>query len=173
MLIFQPLQESHDRKSFDCGVPALNEFIQKTARQHREKGLSNTYVLVNEEDLATVVGFFTLSFLEVGIEKLPNQYSRKLPKSSRLPAAKLARLAVAKTYHGKGYGALLLAEAIKRVISAINEAGAIIGFFVDAKDLQARSFYLRFGFIPLRDDHLKLFLPLKTLLVFSSERRDL
>ena len=172
MLIFQPLQESHDRKSFDCGVPALNGFLQKTARQHREKGLSNTYVLVKEEDPVTVVGFFTLSFLEVGIEKLPIQYSRKLPKTSRLPAAKLARLAVAKAFHGKGYGALILAEAIKRVISVANMAGAITGFFVDAKDAQARSFYLRFGFIPLRDDQLKLFLPLNTLLLFPAAQHE-
>lgn len=172
MLIFQPLIESHDRKSFDCGVPQLNEFLQKTARQHRDKGLSNTYILVDEDYPVTIVGFFTLSFLEVEIEKLPIQYSRKLPNKSRLPAAKLVRLAVGKDFHGKGYGALLLAEAIKRVISVINMAGAVTGFFVDAKDTKARSFYLHFGFIPLLDDQLKLFLPLKSLLLFPAERHE-
>ncbi len=172
MLIFQPLQESHDRKSFDCGVPQLNEFLQKTARQHRDKGLSNTYALVDESDPVTIIGFFTLSFLEVDIEKLPFQYSRNLPKKSRIPAAKLARLAVAKAFHGKGYGALLLTEAIRRVISVVNVAGAITGFFVDAKDTKASSFYIYFGFIYLLDDQLKLFLPLKTLLHLLSERNE-
>lgn len=164
MLIFQMLSPLHDRKSFDCGVPTLNEFLQKTARQHREKGLSNTYVMLDEESPEKIVGYFTLAFFEVRIQTLPEQYSRKLPKYSRLPAAKLARLAVDKSCQGRGYGALILAEAIKRVVSAAREAGAITGFFVDAKDEQAKSFYLRFDFIPLQDDPLKLFLPLKTLI---------
>lgn len=164
MLIFQVLSSFHDRNTFDCGVLALNEFLQKTARQHREKGLSNTYVMLDEDSPSKIVGYFTLAFFEVGIQSLPEQHSRKLPKSSRLPAAKLARLAVEKSCQGRGYGALILAEAIKRVVSAACESGAITGFFVDAKDEQAKSFYLRFDFIPLQDDPLKLFLPLKTLI---------
>lgn len=164
MLIFQPLSQDHDRKSFDCGVPALNEFLQKTARQHREKGISNTYVMLDEESAKTIVGYFTLAFFEVSIKDLPEQYSRKLPKSDNLPAAKLARLAVEKSCQGRGYGALILVEAIKRILSAACESGAITGFFVDAKDEPAKRFYLRFGFIPLKDAPLKLFLPIKTLL---------
>lgn len=164
MLIFQSLAPCHDRKSFDCGVPALNKFLQNTARQHKEKGLSNTYVLLDEVRPDTILGYFTLSFLEICIQSLPEQYSRKLPRSSRLPAAKLARLAVDKSCQGNGYGALILAEAVKRILSVVRAAGAIIGFFVDAKDEQAKCFYLRFGFIPLQDDPLKLFLPLNTLL---------
>lgn len=168
MLIFTPLTLSHDRTSFSCGVPALNEYLQKTARQHREKGLSNTYVLVDEESSDTLLGYFTLAFFEVDISSLPEQYSRKLPKAARLPAAKLARLAIDKSCQGKGYGGLLLAEAIKRVVSAARHSGAITGLFVDAKDAQAQAFYLHFGFIPLNDDPMKLFLPLKTLLASIS-----
>jgi len=164
VLIFQVLSLLHDRKSFDCGVLALNEFLQKTARLHREKGLSNTYVMLDEDCPGKIVGYFTLAFFEVTIQSLPEQHSRKLPKLSRLPAAKLARLAVEKSCQGRGYGALILAEAINRVVSAARESGAITGFFVDAKDEQAKSFYLRFDFIPLQDDPLKLFLPLKTLI---------
>jgi GNAT superfamily N-acetyltransferase len=164
VLIFEPLSPCHDRKSFDCGIQVLNAFLQKTARQHREKGLSNTYVMVDEGSLLKIVGYFTLAFFEVQIEGLPELYSRKLPKSSRLSAAKLARLAVEKRCQGSGYGSLILAEAIKRVVSAARESGAITGFFVDAKDEQAKKFYLQFDFIPLQDDPLKLFLPLKTLM---------
>jgi GNAT superfamily N-acetyltransferase len=163
MLIIRPLDSTHDRKTFDCGVPVLNEFLQKTARQHRDKGLSNSFVLLDEDSPRRILGFFTLSFLEVEAICLPQKYSRKLPKSSRLPAAKLARLAVDKSSRGKGYGALLLADAVKRILTALKESGAITGFFADAKDEKARSFYLRFGFIPLHDDPLKLFLSLDTL----------
>lgn len=163
MLIIRSLDSSHDRNSFDCGVQALNEFLQKTARQHRDKGLSNTFVLLGEDASQKILGFFTLSFLEVEAVGLPEKYSRKLPKSSRLPAAKLARLAVDKSSQGKGYGDLLLADAIKRILTTIKESGALIGFFVDAKDENAKKFYLRYGFIPLQDDPLKLFLPMSTL----------
>ena len=167
MLIFQYLELLHDRKAFDCGVSALNEFLQKTARQHREKGLSNTYILVDDENRADIIGYFTLSFFEVSPQTLPNIHSRKPPKSGRLPAAKLARLAVSEKFKGKGYGALLLAEAIRRVVLASTQSGAITGFFVDAKDENAKRFYLAFGFIPLIDSPTQLFLPLKTLLQFE------
>lgn len=164
MLIFEVLSSLYDRKSFDCGVLVLNEFLQKTARQHRVKRLSNTYVMFDEASPEKIVGYFTLAFFEVGIQTLPDQYFRKLPKSSRLPAAKLARLAVEKSCQGRRYSALILAEAIKRFVSAACESGAITGFFVDAKDEHAKSFYLKFDFILLQDDPLKLFLPLKTLI---------
>ena len=163
MLIFCPLDASHDRKAFDCGVEALNTVLKKTARQHREKGLSNTFVLADEHSPHTILGFFTLSFVEVDAASLPGGFSRRLPKSSRLPAAKLARLAVDTSCQGRGYGALLLADAIKRIVLTTKMSGGVTGFFVDAKDEKARRFYLRFGCIPLEDDPLKLFLPLSTL----------
>jgi GNAT superfamily N-acetyltransferase len=164
MLIIRPLDATHDRTGFDCGVPALNDFLSKTARQHREKGLSNTFVLLDEESPLTILGFFTLSFLEVDCEAIPTEYSRRLPNSSRLPAAKLARLAVEKRFQCRGYGAILLADAVKRIALTAGESGGIVGFFVDAKDEQAKQFYFRFGFIPLQDTPMTLFLPLKTLI---------
>lgn len=164
MLIIVALDAIHDRKGFDCGVQALNEFLQKTARQHREKGLSNTFVLMEEDSPRHILGFFTLSFLEVDTTAIPVEFSRRLPKSSPLPAAKLARLAVDQSCQGQGYGAILLADAVKRIIRTASESGGIVGFFVDAKDEQARRFYIRFGFIPLQDAPLALFLPLKTML---------
>lgn len=85
MLTISLLGESHDRKAFDCGVAALNEFLQKTALQHRNKGLSNTFVLTDEVKPKSILGLFTLSFLEVEITAKPKEYSRQLPKQSRLP----------------------------------------------------------------------------------------
>ncbi|MFA7404056.1 MAG: GNAT family N-acetyltransferase [Pelobacteraceae bacterium] len=164
MLIIRPLDATHNRAGFDCGTIPLNDFLRKTARQHRDKGLSNTFVLLDNELPADILGFFTLSFLEIDVSVLPPNYSRTLPKTSRLPAAKLARLAVDKRCQRKGYGAILLADALKRVVATVKESGGIVGFFVDAKDEKAWQFYRGFGFIPLQDAPLSLFLPLKTLL---------
>ena len=165
MLTIRPLDLSHEREVFDCGIAALNDFLRKTARQHRDKGLSNTFVLLEEDAPHTILGFFTLSFLEVDATAIPAEFSRRLPKSTLLPAAKLARLAVDRRHQGKGYGAVLLADAVKRIARTAGESGGIVGFFVDAKDEQARQFYLHFGFIPLQDAPRSLFLPLKTLLI--------
>ena len=165
MLIIRPLGTTHNRTCFDCGTEALNDFLRKTARQHREKGLSNTFVLLDEEDQQNILGFFTLSFLEVDASLLPPDSARRLPKASRLPAAKLARLAVDLRSQGKGYGVILLADAVKRIAATAMEATGIVGLFVDAKDEKARQFYLRFNFITLMDNSLSLFLPLKTLRV--------
>ena len=38
-----------------------------------------------------------------------------------------------------------------------------IGFFVDAKDSGAALYYRKFGFIPLPDNPLELFLPIDTI----------
>ena len=163
MLIIRPLDSSHDRTGFNCGVTPFNIFLRTTARQHREKGLSNTFVLLDEEAPGNILGFFTLSFLEVDASSLPFGHARRLPKTSRLPAAKLARLAVALQQRGKGYGAIMLADAVKRVTTTARESGGIVGFFVDAKDDTARQFYTHFGFIPLQDNPSSLYLPLKQL----------
>lgn len=164
MLIVRGLDASHDRGAFDCGVEPLNVFLRTAARQHREKGLSNTFVLLDEHAQQSILGFFTLSFLEVDVSGLPREYARHLPQSSRLPAAKLARLAVDRQHQGKGLGAIMLADAVKRIVSTVSAAGSIVGFFVDAKDEHIKNFYLRFGFIPLHDASLSLYLPLATLI---------
>ena len=56
----------------------------------------------------------------------------------------------------------MMINAIERVIMVSQHLG-IIGFFVDAKDNDAKVYYEQFGFIPLPDNPLELFLPLATL----------
>jgi len=53
-------------------------------------------------------------------------------------------------------------SAMRRILSVSENIG-IIGFFVDAKNEDAKGYYEQFGFIPLPDDPLKLFLPIATL----------
>ena len=45
----ESLSPAHDREGFDRGVEPLNLYLQRTARQHAEKGISRTFVLVEEE----------------------------------------------------------------------------------------------------------------------------
>ncbi len=158
----------HDRDSFDCGEPALNEYLRNTARQHLQKGIANTYVLVDRGEPRRVIGFFTLSFLEVDISQLPAGYRKGLPRS-QLPAAKLARLAIDKSCQGNNYGRLLLVDAMRRLADAVRNAAGVVGLFVDAKNPGVAVFYQKFGFIPLVDNPLSLMLPCKTILAAFPE----
>jgi GNAT superfamily N-acetyltransferase len=160
--------EMHDRDSFDCGEPALNEYLRNTARQHLQKGIANTYVLVNKEESRRILGFFTLSFLEVDISQLPAVYRKRLPRN-HLPAAKLGRLAIDKSCQGNNYGRLLLVDAMRRMASAVRNTAGVVGLFVDAKNKSVAGFYRKFGFIPLEDSPLSLMLPCKTILSLFPE----
>lgn len=72
----------------------------------------------------------------------------------------MRRLAVSETFKGKGLGAALLADALKRAATAEIAAYALV---VDAKDELAAGFYVHHGFIPLPEQPLCLFLPLATV----------
>ncbi len=155
-----PLDRSHDRTGFDCGVPELKAFLRATARQHAEKGISRTFVLTS--GTPAILGFLTLTLCELHSEHLPPSRARKYPLHG-LPAVRLARLAVSRKEQKKGYGELLLAEAVHRTALIAEQAG-VIGLFVDAKDEAAKRFYERFGFLTIPEHPLQLFLPIETVL---------
>lgn len=162
-----PLSRNHDRDTFDCGSEALNLFLRATARQHQDRGISRTFVLVEPESAAPnrVIGFFTLSACEGIASDLPPSLARRLPRN--LPAVRLGRLAVDRQFQRRGFGGALLVEAIRRVAATATQIG-IAGLFVDAKDDQAAAFYRKFGFVPLPSNPNRLFLPLSTLLSVAS-----
>ena len=159
-LKIENLTRSHNRAAFDSGNQELNQYLRNTARQHIEKGISRTFVLVDDSNPSEILGFFTLAACEIHVEKLPRKYAKKYP--ARAPAAKLARLAVTKKLQRKGLGSHMMINAIERILKVSEHLG-IIGFFVDAKNGEAKAYYEQFGFIPLPDNPLELFLPLSTL----------
>ncbi len=154
------LSKLHDREEFDCGDNALNQFLQRTARQHIEKGLSRTFVLIDNEQPSVIIGFFTLTLCEVQVDSLPPRWAKKYPDV--VPGVKLARLAVSKKFQKLGWWSILLVEAMKRAKVIADNAG-VIGLFVDAKSLEVKKYYERFGFEGTEENPLLLFLPLSTI----------
>jgi len=159
-LRIEPVSRSHNRQGFDCGHRDLNNYLRNIAHQHSEKGMSCTFVMVDDGNPSEILGFFTLASCEIFVKKLPRKYAKKYP--TRAPAAKLARLAVAEHMQRKGLGAQMILNAMDRALRVSDHLG-IIGFFVDAKDAEAATYYKQFGFIPLPDNPLELFLPLTTI----------
>lgn len=157
---FEELTRSHNRVGFDCGVQELNVFLHNLAHQNFKKGLSRTFVLTSKDIPEEILSFYTLSIFEVCARKLPQRFSKKY--KGHLPAVKIARLAVATVLQNQGFGKYMIIDAIRRAM-AISKHVGIIGLFVDATNEDAKKYYLKFGFIPLPDHTLELFLPLKTL----------
>lgn len=156
------LAKSHDRDGFDCGSEPLNLFLKQTARQHADRGISRTFVLVDEEAPIPkpIIGFFSLNLCQVKSESLTVTEARKLPRD--VAGVRLGRLARAREYKGQGIGDILLVAAMRKFLEIFHTAGGI-GLFVDAKDQNAREFYERNGFVSLPANELELFLPVRTI----------
>ena len=155
-MIIEPLSSAHDRSSFDCGEPSLNTYLRQYARQNDEKGLGRTYIAV-EPGQTRVEGYYTISTGAVTFEQVPE----KLPRYP-IPVVHLGRLAVDLRSQGKGLGEILLIDALKRVALASEQLG-IYAVEVRALNDSARRFYLKYGFTPLLDDELHLYLSMKTI----------
>lgn len=161
-LSIQPLSPEHDRPGFDCGNEPLNRYLKETARQHSERGISRTFVLVDTDSPTPrpILGYYTLNLCQIAAEELPPETAKRLPR--KVGALKLGRLAIAREHQRKGFGKVLLADALMKCVQVSGQAGGI-GLFVDAKDEAARVYYERFGFVSLSPDPLQMFLPMQSI----------
>jgi predicted N-acetyltransferase YhbS len=75
----------------------------------------------------------------------------------------LARLAVDSGFHGRGVGSRLLPHALSQMAEASRHVGFEV-VVVHAIDLDAVTFYARYGFTRFEDRDLHLFMPVKDLL---------
>ena len=149
--------KKHNRKQFDCGVEALNTYLQRFANQDQKKDLSRIHVLADESH---IMGYFSISSHSVSTLKLPDKkQSTHYPNT---PFLLLGRLAVDKQFQKQGYGDALIFHAFKITKDAAEKVG-ISGMVVDAKDEQAAAFYEKFGFKRLLESNNRLVLPLTAL----------
>ena len=155
---FGPIGRHHDRASFDCGEPVLNEYLKRYARQNQEQDIGRTWVATARGD-SRVLGFYTLSAGAVAFEHLPESDRRRLPRYP-VPVAHLGRLAVDVTAAGQRLGETLLMHALMQIERA-SATLAIQGIEVRAKGARARAFYARYGFVSLQDDTHHLYLSIK------------
>ncbi|CAG9183708.1 GNAT family N-acetyltransferase [Cupriavidus respiraculi] len=134
----------------------MNAWLQKTARQHQDKGLSRTYVATAEDDPKRIVGYYAVSATLVETEGMPGKHPKEVS------AVLLGRLAVDKNNKGQGLGGCLLMHALEQAAKAAD----IIGLqcvIVDALDADAAEFYRYYGFAPLTTDPMRLVLPMSTV----------
>ena len=105
----------HDRAGFDCGTEQLNRYLRTLAVQHRVKGIATTFVLVEHDEPATILGYYSLSAATLALERLADADRKGLP-AHPIPAVRIGRLAASAAHRGQRLGELLLANAIKRTL---------------------------------------------------------
>jgi GNAT superfamily N-acetyltransferase len=156
----EPLKSYHNRAAFSCGIEALDRYLQRQAGQDLRKHVAAAFVLV-ETDSPTILGFYTLSATSIRLGDLPESTAKKLPRYPLIPAILLGRLAVDRKQRGKGYGELLLVDALERCIETKKIGWAAM--VVDAKDENARKFYERYHFTRFSPTSGRMFLFRKTI----------
>lgn len=152
------LLEDDARSEFDCGVRSLNDWLIRHAWNAALLRSAKTFVVCDEQT-GKVAGYAALTAASISHVEATARVKEGMPRH-RIPAILIARLAVDGSVQGKGLGAFLLADALKRSVAASQQA-AVRLVLVHAIDQKARSFYERFGFESSPTDGLNLQLPLQ------------
>ncbi|MDX2029630.1 MAG: GNAT family N-acetyltransferase [Blastocatellia bacterium] len=158
-ITIESLSARHRREGFDCGEETLNRYLRQYASQHQKKNLGRIYVAM-EQGQSEVMGYYTLANGSVTFESVPQQ--KGLPREYPIPVILLARLAVDRTMQGRGLGAVLLFDALKRA-TKVSQVSAAYAVIVDALNDAAKAFYLHYQFETSLDDPMRLFLPMHDL----------
>ena len=157
MAISKPevLHDKHLLDQFDCGIPSLNEWLLRHARQAQSSGSAKTFVVSNDN---IVIGYFGLTVGQVETYEAPERIRRGMGQYP-IPVVVLARLAVSINHQGLGIGVGMLQDAIRRTLM-ISEQVGIRALLTHPIDDRASNFYERFGFIssPVREKQLVLLL---------------
>jgi hypothetical protein len=157
-----PLTADHDLSGFDCGEPVLNDWLQHRAMKN-ESRFSRTYVVCDEN---RVVAYFCISAGAVERAAAPGRVRRNAPDT--IPVSVIGRLVVSRGYAGRGLGADILSDALRRIALASQsiDIGAVL---VHAKDDRAKRFYMSCAeFIEYPADSRTLLLPIETVIAAFS-----
>lgn len=143
-LDISPLATHHDRQGFDCGNDDINLYLRTMANQHNKKNIAKTHVLTNLDNPNIIMGFYTLSAVEldIAIKGYP----------AKIPAMMIGRLGVDNHYQGQGLSKLLLANALSKIKRLSQDAGIAFAV-IDAKNDTLAHYYQKFGFRPTELGH--------------------
>lgn len=146
----EKLSPAHDLSEFQCGEPALDQWLVRRALQNEESGASRTYVVgVGRR----VVGYYALAAGAIAHTHAPGRVRRNMPDP--VPVMVIGRLAVDVSFRGRGIGPGLLKDAILRIVQASEIAG-IRAILVHAISEAAKQFYQKWGFVPSPVDPMTL-----------------
>ena len=74
--ITSPLNATHHKKDFDCGIDLLSNYLKTQANQDIKRKLTACFILA---DTNVVKGYYTLSNASIRKELVPENLAKKLP----------------------------------------------------------------------------------------------
>jgi GNAT superfamily N-acetyltransferase len=160
----EPLERHHRLDDFDCGEPALDEWLKRHARGAHASGSARVFV-ATLEDGETVVGYYALAAAQVAPEDATERALKGQPQTRPVPAVLLARLAVDREHQRAGLGRSLLQDVMLRCVGAAEAIGARV-LLVHAKHEAAKAWYTQYGFEESPTDPLHLLMLLKDVRAF-------
>jgi GNAT superfamily N-acetyltransferase len=155
-LRLERLDAHHDLAAFDSGSEDLDSWLSRHALAAQQMDSARTFVLTRS---GRVCGNFSLTMGSVLRADAPAKLVRGFP-AYPIGMVLLARLAVDRRDQGKGLGAYLLAEALRKAVAA-GEAAAARLIVVDAIDDDAVAFYERYGFLSAPEYDRRLYRRMK------------
>ncbi len=159
---FVPASKDFDLKAFDCGEKSLNDYLRFYTLMNDKKQISKAFIAYDPVRPRCVLGYYTVSSAQITYDEYPESLREKIPKYP-VPAMRIGKLASSLSARGQGIGAALLKDAFLRAVAASDQI-AIHCVIVDALNEGAASFYIKYGFVPLKDNGRTLVIPIKTVI---------
>ncbi|HPT57490.1 MAG TPA: GNAT family N-acetyltransferase [Casimicrobium sp.] len=139
----EPLTAAHNLATFECGEPALDEWLKRRAMANQISGASRTFVVTGTDGL--VYGYYAMAAGAVSHQQATSAVRRNMPDP--VPVMVLGRLAVDRRAQGIKLGASLLQDAVNRAVAVSQNAG-VRALLVHALHDRAKAFYEHYGFQP-------------------------
>jgi GNAT superfamily N-acetyltransferase len=136
----QPFGPKHEAAAFASGVEQLDDWLKRHALRNEVDGGSRTLVVCAGN---RVVGYYSLAAGSVQHGAATGRVRRNMPNP--IPVVLLGRLAIDRTWQGRGIGADLLRDAVLRTLSVAETIG-VRAILVHAISDAAKAFYERHGF---------------------------
>lgn len=137
----QSLVTTHILDEFNCGEPALDEWLKRRAMSNQLSGASRTFVVLDKD--SRVCGYYAMAAGAVSHQLATSSVRRNMPDP--VPVMVLARLAVDLRAQGIKLGASLLQDAVNRAVMVAENAG-VRALLVHALNDKAKEFYAHYGF---------------------------
>jgi GNAT superfamily N-acetyltransferase len=160
-IVIQVFAPAHSRMEFTAGVRRIDDYFAHGGAI-QEARLARLFVALDRPTRRTVLGFYAMHNMDIEAGLVPPPFGARLRRGSQIGAVYISILAVASAHQNRGIGALLLANALKR-IRRLGEESGVWAVVLDPLNQRAEDFYRRHGFDTLVAQPRRLFLPVDSI----------
>ncbi len=152
------LKPGHNVDNFDCGSDLINSWLKDRAKKASESDTAKTFVVCR--GTKRVIGFYALAAGSVERATAPRPLKQNMPDP--VPVIILAMFGVDKAESGKGLGADLLNDALRRALLVAQNIGAR-AVLVHALDARAAKYYRDHNFRPFDEKEQTFYVTMREL----------